>query len=366
MKNISEMTTRGRRYYLVRVNGKSKTFSIDKLGEKQARRMAERWRDSVKLNLVNEYTIDQKKRSEYTLSYAYGRSCELYVHSAGTRRKHDAVFGKYFAGMENIQLAKIRAKDILEHYNRYISCSQDVLNRIHTVWVQMFKAGILDEAIVTNYASVVEIPKSQAIHTVRRRFAESSEIVQVIMALLNDVSRTEHSRFIGRLIAYAILIISETGMRPAECYALTRQSFDFDKKLVVYGNRVGTDENRVSIIVKPKTEKSFRVNPITERLEAIARSLMEFNPAEYLFTDDTGRLLNSDIVATRIGNVNRRLGTDFRMYQLRHNFVRDMVNSESNQRTIMDLLGHANYSQTLDYTESTIEQRRIALEKAGR
>lgn len=357
----------GHEYYSVRIKGKRKTFAFSQYGgEKKALKQAIKWRDAVLLDDRNITITNTIKQADYTVAYAYGRSLELYVHNPTTRRRHDAIFNAHFGAYAGKPLASIKPKDLLEHYNGLIDQPQNTINRVRSLWVQIFKAGIMDENIATNFADVVDVPKSQAVHVERRKFADADEVLAVMTDLCASGSgRSNHSKVVGTLICYAIMIISETGMRPAECYALSRDCFDFQNKVMRYGSRVGLDENKKPVIVKAKTEKSNRINPITERLETVVRSLMDYNANDYLFTDDTGRLLNSDVVATRIGNTNRRLGTDFRMYQLRHNFVRDMVNSESNQRIVMDLLGHATYSQTLGYTESTIEQRRNALIKAG-
>ena len=364
MKHISESTIKGIKYYIVRVGKQSKTFSTKKYGDSNAKKMAQRYRDEL-VHERNIYGIYQyTSEVKYTVEYAFNRSLELYVHTLSTRNKHELMFNKYFKNYFTRELCTIRARDIVEHLNGNLSESQGCLSRIKTLWNQIFKAGIMDERVLTNYADVVELPRSNKIEVKRDKFATIDE-VQAVIAELSVIKpkQNAHARMIAALIVYAILIIGETGMRPAECYALTRSDIDFDKKIITFGNRIGSDLEKENIVVKPKTSNAMRTQPITNVLDSIFKSFFEYQPRERLFELDNGVVLNSDIVATRLGRVNKKLGTSFNMYKLRHNFARDLINSDlGNKRTVMDLMGHASYGQSLDYTHSTVEQQRELLE----
>ena len=363
---ISRRTIKGHAYYVVRVANATKYFSVEKHGDALALKMAEKYRDS----LVSSDRRRQRAKTviavKYTVQHAFERSLALYCRAQATKRQHAVLFNAHFEKFKGMPLADVRARDIVEHLNDHVTDSQNTLSRIRMIWIQIFNAGILDEAITSNIAQAIPVPQSEKIVTVRPKFTERDTIKRVISELTRTGSGiSAHSHRLGTLIAYAIMVISETGMRPAECYALARSDIDLTANTIKYGNRVGLSANGYSIN-RPKTATSYRVNPITERLRAVLESLIAYNPREYLFEYADGRLLNSDLVSTRIRSINKAIGTDFRMYQLRHNFVRDIINAEiGNDRTVMDILGHARYSQTLDYTKSTLEQRREALEKAG-
>lgn len=364
MKYIAENIVKGIKYYTVRVGKQSKTFSTKKYGDAMAKKMAQRYRDEL-VHERNQYGVyETTSEVKYTVEYGFKRSLELYVHTLATRKRHEMMFNKYFVNYFTRELSSIKARDIVEHLNGNLNQSQATISRLRMLWGQIFKAGIMDERVRSNYADVVEVPRSNKIQSQRNKFVDDSEVQAVIMELATVKPRQQaHAKLIANLIVFAILIISETGMRPAECYALTRDDIDLDNGVITFGNRVGSDSEKDNIIVKPKTNNAMRTQPITRELDVIIRKLYEYQPKHKLFELDDGKLLNSDLVATRIGRVNKKLGTNFTMYKLRHNFARDLINSQlGNKRTVMDLMGHASYGQSLYYTESTLEQRRELLE----
>lgn len=81
------------------------------------------------------------------------------------------------------------------------------------------------------------------------------------------------------------------------------------------------------------------------------------NKSDILF--DKGRLLiqkaqgrTTDEVAVKIKYVCRKIGVEFNLYRLSHKFSTDLVTGNVDPRTIMELMGHNNIGQTLEYARS--------------
>ena len=106
----------------------------------------------------------------------------------------------------------------------------------------------------------------------------------------------------------------ETGIRPSECYALSVDKLDFDKKLITINCRIGSTQKEQDVIVKPKTDNAYRTVPMTDQCTLVLKSLMEFTNKFYLFTRYNGKFMISTIATDRIRNCCKPKGIYFRPY----------------------------------------------------
>ena len=110
-----------------------------------------------------------------------------------------------------------------------------------------------------------------------------------------------------------------------------------------------------------KTKQSVRLEPIVPQLEPILRQLIGIQPSEHLFMRCDDTVWSIDDVANKINYVSKRVGVDFNVYRLRHKFSTDLVTNNVDPRTIMELMGHNNINQTLDYARSNDQLKKEAL-----
>ena len=148
---------------------------------------------------------------------------------------------------------------------------------------------------------------------------------------------------VKNMLVLAIWIMYYTGMRPAECFALNRDEIDLDKGEIAIRKQLSIDTSRHGYISNTKTEDSIRVVPICKDLKEYLLDL----PDGYLFKRKNGKYLDAKTSSDIIRKV---CNNGFHLYQLRHQFATDLINTEGvDIRTIQDLMGHKNSSMTLSY-----------------
>lgn len=359
--------SKGNTYIVVKVpDNKAKTFNIRNFCSEQLMiQAAIDYRDQI---MYDTRMSSSKKAKEvardnrYTVSYAYERSKVLIKTSVNTIKKNDLKFNKYFMGIQNKKIQDINASDILEFFNHWVNyITDDNMRRLHYIWKKIFRAAIIDEVVKTNYADVIQLPKSK-----QPKFKINSEtdldtVSKVIDALEHRQYNNEGDRYNHKLVVFAIKIILYTGMRPSEVYALTAQDIDFNNHVIHVYKRIGSDYNELITVTTPKTQNAIRDIPIGEELEQIVRDLIKFANSDELFRLWNGKWIDHNYSGTIIRNVCKKIGCNFHMYQLRHLFSRE-IGKVANSRTLMELMGHASINQSVYYQWSTPEEKRKAID----
>jgi integrase len=188
----------------------------------------------------------------------------------------------------------------------------------------------------------------------RDRFLSDGEEEQLFAHL---VGRRLH-------IAPIVRFDLETGLRRGELFRLevehvnlsnTRRVFKIDERTV-------SVEPGELLVVRSKNGKP-RTVPLTDKARHVAESqLADATTGRYLFTNHrTGGV----IAAIRKGFANAVRDAkleDFRFHDLRHTFATRLNEAGVDPFTIRDLLGHSATAITGDYTHTTSEGRRRAIE----
>lgn len=79
-----------------------------------------------------------------------------------------------------------------------------------------------------------------------------------------------------------------TGVRPAECFAITRDCIDLQNNLLEIKNEVGSSLTESKTIRQTKTPYSMRKIPIVPELAELLKEWMFINSNNYLFCDKHG------------------------------------------------------------------------------
>ena len=357
---------KGNIYIVVKVpNAKSRTFNLNNYtSEERMIQDAIEYRDQLLYDTRATTTKRAKevaRRDKYTVAYAYERSKVLIKNSVNTIQKNDLKFKKYFQGIQNKKIQEINAADLLEFFNQWVNyITDDNMNRLHYIWKKIFRAAIIDEVVKTNYADVIQLPKSKQPYLKIKSETDLATVMNVIDALESRRYYRKGDQYNHKLMVYVIKIILHTGMRPSEVYALTTSDIDFTAKVIHVYKRVGSDYNQMITLVTPKTPNAVRDIPIGPDLEAILHELIEFAKTDQLFQLANGRLMSHNFTCTLIRNTCRQIGCSFHVYQLRHLFSRE-IGKVASSRTLMELMGHSSINQSVYYQWSTPEEKRKAI-----
>lgn len=321
----------------------------------------------IKLRGSSSHTIYGKDRTRVskdamTIKTIYEESKKYYVVSIDTNEKHDIDFNHGIKLFENKSIQDVTVADIQLSLSSKVNIySQNKLKRILVVWRLIYKTAILLGYIQYDPTVAIFMPKSKVVKT-KREQGTTLQIMLRIIEQLDIYQGKENTMFNCKLIAFAAWIIYYTGIRPSECYALQYDRIDLKNKTILIASRIGSNTDTKYIEVPVKTNNGYRVIPMVPELEKKIKELMKYQPnSKWLFADYFGNPLNSDYVCNIITNISKNLGIKFNLYMLRHLFSKDMLKSNASQKTIIELLGHANIGQTVyyDYTDDQEKMKAV-------
>ena len=114
-------------------------------------------------------------------------------------------------------------------------------------------------------------------------------------------------------------------------------------------------------MTKCKTEDSVRRIPIHPSLKPILEDLLDYAEDDRLFLKWDGTYMDSTWLGNAISRMCKREGIEFNLYRLRHNVATSLVTNKVDQKTTIELLGHANYDMSLYYASSNDDLKESAI-----
>lgn len=279
-----------------------------------------------------------------------------------TERKQLVRYNKYLKpNYGTLIVDKITAGNIQDSLNSMIDqASDDTIMAVFTIWKKIYKALRLNNMITRDVTEEVTPPKSNMIKTSKDVNTDITTLKRIIDGLRNQKLA---NLLENESIIYSLWTMYYTGIRPAECFAITRDSIDLQNNQLEIKSEVGSSLTEAKTIRQTKTSDSVRRIPIVPELATLLKEWMFINSNDFLFCDKDGLYLDSNKVSTKIRNLCKRLGIEFNMYQLRHQFSTDLIMNNNDPRTVMELMGHNNTKMTISYARSNDEKKRETLSK---
>ncbi|MBQ7882276.1 MAG: site-specific integrase [Treponema sp.] len=174
----------------------------------------------------------------------------------------------------------------------------------------------------------------------------------------------------GTLRDIGILVCLYTGVRVGEICALKWKEIDIDRKMIYIEKTmqriVKKGEQSKIIIDAPKSQKSVRAIPISNKLYELLKPLKAKNSDENFFlTGEAEKYIeprNYQYMFKRILKENKM--KKYKFHALRHTFASECIDVGMNVKALSEILGHASVDVTLNiYVHSSIKQKRKYLEK---
>ena len=297
-----------------------------------------------------------------TIQKLYERMSELFPYALKTKRKHDHYYASAISKYADIPINKITAADIQESINNYLTThSQEDTNRCLSVWKKIYTTAQIEEIPIIDKTLKVSVVKSKIVVEPRDVKTTLENFNHFLDALLNYHVYDNKGRYRSMSIWYMLNIMYYTGMRNAEVFALRRENIDLTNNVIKVRAMVGSDKKELGVIVPVKTVRSIRDIPICAELKEILLNLMAWHQFDYLICDYNGKLYKTDFVSNYITNVAKKNKIKFNAYMLRHLFSSDLIKSNTNLRTIQELMGHSSSSMTLAYARVTDEDKKAAI-----
>ncbi len=277
----------------------------------------------------------------------------------------------------HIALVDLTASDVDAWMREMLSgqntLSQKPLSPSSVKQARAILSGALEDAVrkrilpynVVRSASVPKVHK-------RRKPAWTSAHVQAFLAELDKTPYGNFYRFIGL-----------TGCRRSEAGGLLTSNVSFETRQVFIETtlmRVLGQGQSKWVLSEPKSETSRRTLPMSSPVEMVLRDQMRRNAEARLkvgsawvdtggvFVEPTGEFMNLDTLSSKARNIRLELGLPAAssIHGLRHHFARALNASGSvDPQTLRTLMGHAMFSQTLDYIAPSDDLERDAMDVFG-
>lgn len=168
-----------------------------------------------------------------------------------------------------------------------------------------------------------------------------------------------------------ILVCLNTGMRIGEICALKWKNIDIDKRIIYVNSTLERiyDEQlkRTKIIIdKPKTKKSIREIPMSNKLYNILKPLKKiYKDEDFFITGKSDRFLEPITYRYTYKKVLKKSKVKkHKFHCLRHSFASECIEVGMDVKAVSEILGHSNVSITLNrYVHPSYKEKRKYLEK---
>lgn len=171
---------------------------------------------------------------------------------------------------------------------------------------------------------------------------------------------------------FGTLLAMMTGLRIGEVCALRWENISLtDRTICVHStmqrlknNGENSTEKTKVIISPPKSNKSFRIIPLTAYTAALCDRMNPHCPDAYILTGNT-KFMEPRALQYRFGKYTRDCGLEgVHFHTLRHTFATRCVEVGFEIKSLSDILGHASTEITLErYVHSSLELKRVNMDK---
>ncbi|MEI5995343.1 tyrosine-type recombinase/integrase [Candidatus Enterococcus mansonii] len=164
----------------------------------------------------------------------------------------------------------------------------------------------------------------------------------------------------------AVMLSLYLGLRIGEISGLKWTDIDFKNEVVYIRrtvSRVKTSfktENKTNIIISsPKTEQSYRVVPLSQKMVYYLLEKKKQSQSEYVIACKNG-LAEPRVIRYRFKSTVKKAGIpNIHFHVLRHTFATRCIEMGTDITSLSHLLGHTSVKMTLDiYTDSMLDSRK--------
>lgn len=360
-------TKKGSKYFQIQIAFK------DHLGQKKVFNQSVQFKDFGSRSLALKYAMKVRDEALFKIqsetlvldtplvSDLFEKKFELMPVSIATRKTHQAYYNKGINKFASTQIGNISTSDIQKNVNEYaLTHRDDSIIRYICLWRDLYKVAMMLGYNISDKTQLIITPKSKLPEKKRNVICSKEELDKVCDVLLHyaKINKTKH---FCKMVWYMLQIGYYTGMRPAEILALNAE--DITGSGITVNKAVGSSVTDELTIIPTKTKQSVRIVPVHPELRPILDQLLKEQSTSPLLTTISGNLLNMHHVSDLIWKASKKAGVEFNAYMLRHGMATDLINQGESPRTVQDILGHANFSMSVEYARSSEEDREKAIDK---
>lgn len=289
------------------------------------------------------------------------------------------------------------------------SLNEDSLIELKCTWKKLFiiarrngyrKDNPVEDVVINTFKAVDHDAAEQRRlgSKKERRQVDNDTFAQIIKIVLDEnrpivggvtVSAALYKR---QMIAHALILMRNTGLRPAECFALRIQDVTLNRDengnitsgSISINHAMALRENNERYIHETKTQSSMHSIPINKEAAQTIDDMwsicqrrriggqktrkifnesnsVQFDNSDFLFTDYYGTLPSAAKISEYLRRWLRPYEIKYSMYTNRHQFITDM--SENSIATAQSLARHTATSTTLSYIEGNEKNMEKAISR---
>lgn len=368
-------------------NGRYEARFVDRFGKRISLYATSKVEIKKKLKeAIEQDRMHTSVRKKFTLDEWYDRWMNIYkigVIRLNTKRHYEYVFKNNispYLGLKFIhEIKPIDVKNVINEADKR-GLGWESQNKIRILLVDMFDCAMENDYVIKNPARGVKLAKCKP----------KDERIVLSVEEQKEFFNCSSGTFYDNLFVVAV----QTGLRPGELFALTKDDIDLEKKMIsvtktlLYQKLEGDDKKEFHID-QPKTRSSERVVPINTACEKaliaqfrLKRIVEKRYPKDsefkdLLFVTKLNTPLNSVLYCAAIEKIINEINLlrdeldkfpKFSGHSFRHTFATRCLEAGVAPKTIQKLLGHASLQMTMDlyvhindkFKESEIRKLEIA------
>ena len=338
------------------------SFKVSDYPSKTAAYQAARMQRDI--YIVNSRNMPKKPQSA-SVGALYSHYLEMSALSLNTMKYYKPIYRDVCSKYVDIDIQKITAFDIQSSLTEYAQGhSQKMVSRAVTVWHNIFRTAQMKGIDVSDKTQML-MPVCSRYTSKRRKkdvisFEQFKSFTQFFLSRDGKRKQTKKK---DQDIWYMLWLMYYTGCRPAEALAINSEDIDFENNLLHIVKSVGSSRTELRQILTTKRPASYRHFPITEELETLLHSLVDYSNSSPLLCDSDGLPYNIATIDDRITQAKIKTGIQFNLYQCRHMFSDAMFDIGTSPVVVRDLMGHESSSMSLDYAKASRDQMTAAVKK---
>lgn len=361
------------RYYIVTfeytaVDGSKASYSksfnaADYSSDRETFAAACAHRDVMRAKLAN---AGLPSNEHLTVDQVMQHYTDVFSQANGTIELYQYKYTKYLqpvVGRKNID--SVTVYDIQCTINSAVdNLSDRSMLKLMCLWRKIFTVAMSLNAItvVPNF-SIIQVPRSKKLPSHHEPIVKDTDLHLIVNEMRNSKNCDSRQHNL-RVISYALMVMRYTGMRPAECFALKKDNIKPDYIEITHS--MGLAKGHKPEIRRTKTPQSARKIPLTPQCKKELDEAIALSRSEFVFANFNGKLMDVSKAGTHVNEISKRLGLDFRMYDLRHQFSTDLIIGGVDPRTVMELMGHVEPIMTVNYARSDDIKKVDAIAEIGK
>lgn len=287
------------------------------------------------------------------------RSQNRFKNKSSTDLKYDYIIEKHiYPILGDFAVSDMNTSILLEYvHNKLVSGRLDGKGGLSTSYVRtiiIIINSILEFGYHENLCKSIKIKKAlPSTEKYTPRTLSRVEQLKLETHLLSNLSPTN----------VGILLAIRAGLRIGEVCALSWNDINFDDRILSVRKtvtRIKTTQNHSSYkLGPPKTKTSVRDIPITKELYNALIKIYQGKKDSFVLSSNTEFVIPPTFEYRYHKTLKQAGITDINFHALRHTFATRCIESGMDDKSLSEILGHANVSITLStYVHSSMDLKR--------